>query len=434
MSRTCVSIGVTALSLAGVAGLLLAAAAPPAAAQDAAAVAAGGSGAQGDQPECMGDAEVPNPAVNCPDRFAWQVFVEVNAPAGNGTGQTVWQTWSTDDETFPCPPTPSECGGTGPPPRGCPVFPGESRTPAAAAGHQRSARAQQIDLQTPAPAPAAAEPPAGPPQTLEIVHRNRPTFDYIVANDLWYVEGLEKAFEDGFVFDFPTDAIEFKSNWRLLAEGDDPARYHTMVQDGSTYLLVAFHVSTKDLPNWFWSTFEHVDNPGRCDFIGCHDSFGVVPHDVPPHPKALNQQYPPGELTAPVQRWLAKLAPAFQNYRLKGSQTDYTTPTGLPTLLGNSVTEAGFVQTASCITCHGRATIGASGTSPYPTVAGLTPDFQSFNGPPRTEWYYSNERPLHRWSVQTDFVWAIPFKANSIDATETCCAQRETGGPPACQD
>jgi hypothetical protein len=31
--------------------------------------------------------------------------------------------------------------------------------------------------------------------------------------------------------------------------------------------------------------------------------------------------------------------------------------------------------------------------------------------------------------VQTDFVWAIPFKANSLASTKECCA---AGGPCQC--
>jgi hypothetical protein len=45
---------------------------------------------------------------------------------------------------------------------------------------------------------------------------------------------------------------------------------------------------TKDLPNWFWATFEHVDNPDRCKILGCHDSFGLTPGgDVSPALKEL---------------------------------------------------------------------------------------------------------------------------------------------------
>ena len=39
----------------------------------------------------------------------------------------------------------------------------------------------------------------------------------------------------------------------------------------------------------------------------------------------------------------AHLDPAYSNYCLKGSQTDFTDATGLAIRVGNSVTEKGFV-------------------------------------------------------------------------------------------
>jgi hypothetical protein len=36
------------------------------------------------------------------------------------------------------------------------------------------------------------------------------------------------------------------------------------------------HISSKDIPNWIWATFEHVGNPGRCDYTGCNDSYGEL--------------------------------------------------------------------------------------------------------------------------------------------------------------
>src|SRR5262245_5131417 len=55
--------------------------------------------ALGDKPECAKGGNVPNFSVNCADQFAWQKFFEVNAgkvPA--------FLTYSSDPDTFPCPP------------------------------------------------------------------------------------------------------------------------------------------------------------------------------------------------------------------------------------------------------------------------------------------------------------------------------------------
>ncbi len=393
-----------------------------------------------DQPECA-RGQVADMAVNCPDQFAWQRFVEVTTPVAPGVA--TFQSWSSDPDTFQCPPADIATCKKNPSAAGCPVWPSQ---PSASQAHpvtQRSVRLQSshpLDRSRGRKDAGAVDCWNIPPSWPELVYRNRATFQYIVDNGLWYVEALEAAFERGFVFNFPIDAIEVKTNWKpLTADEIASGRFFTWESGGQTLGLIAMHISTKDLPNWFWSTFEQADNLGRCDFLGCHDSFGSVPANIPPRPKELCQTYPAGELTPALEKMMAaaKLDPAFRHYRLKGAMTDFTTPTGSSVLVGNSITEAGFVQTASCMTCHARATIQATsaapmGLSPYPNIAGFTPEGQSYNGTPNPEWYYSTNHPIRRWSVQTDFVWAIPFRANSLYSTASCC----TNGPPsgsACQ-
>lgn len=387
-----------------------------------------------DQPECARGA-VGNMAVNCPDQFAWQRFIEVTTPLSPGVA--TFQSWSSDPDTFQCPPADFATCKKNPSATGCPVWPSQPSGRAHPVS-QRSARllgGPLLDRGRGRRGAGAVDCWNIPPSWPELIYRNRATFQYIVDHGLWYVEGLEAAFERGFVFNFPIDSIEVKTNWKPLTAAEIASgRFFTWETGGQTLGLAAMHISTKDLPNWFWSTFEQVDNLGRCDFLGCHDSFGSVPADIPPRPKELCQAYPAGELTPALQKMMdaAKLDLAFRHYRLKGAMTDFTTPTGSAVLVGNSITEAGFVQTASCMTCHARATIQATsgaplGLSPYPYIAGFTPEGQSYNGTPNPEWYYSTNHPLHRWSVQTDFVWAIPFRANSLYATASCC----TNGPPS---
>ncbi len=391
--------------------------------------------ALGDKPKCEKGGSVPNFSVNCPDQFAWTKFLDVVA------GEVpAFLSYSSDPDTFPCPPADGETCLANPEAQGCPVWPSGS-TGKRSLYSQRSVRQRsgRHDIRR-------------PPQddcwnyynlnNIEIVYRNRATFDYIKKHRLWYVEGIEEQFEKGFVYDFPIDSVEVKTNWLPLSETQvADRRYYTMTMNNpntgasQSYGLAAMHVSSKDLPNWFWATFEHVDNWGRCDFLGCHDSFGTIPSDVPSHDPRLCQVYPSGDLTPALKKMFddAGVLPVFKHYRLKGSMTDFTSATGSPNLLGNSITEAGFVPTASCITCHARAavqatangnpgTLGANGLSPYLNVAGFTPDGQSYNGTPDPNWYYSGNRPIRRYAVQTDFVWAIPFKASTVQATASCCS------------
>ena len=46
-------------------------------------------------------------AIHHPDLLAWKLFVEINAPANNGTNDVVWETWASDNETFPAQPDPA---------------------------------------------------------------------------------------------------------------------------------------------------------------------------------------------------------------------------------------------------------------------------------------------------------------------------------------
>jgi hypothetical protein len=358
---------------------------------------------------------------------------------------------------------------------------------------------QQLALRRATPTTAATSPvqfdmsPVG-----EEVQRNHPAFDYIVNNKLYYLEGLNDAFNNGFVVNFPKDAIEIKSVWIPFTDGKgdkvpllnphthkpflskgkfvypDPSRYHTITgtftdTSGNTYKtqfgLAGFHIMSKDTPIWTWQTWEQVDNPGRCDYLGCRDDFGAEQEVVPPDVGRKGQytsyavQYPAGRLRPELLRLFAAagITQEWSYYRLKGSQNNFTDTAGQPLLLGNSIAEAGFLQTASCITCHGRASIAPgsleSTTTPSsarllisdPTGQGLptrcanaTPKTpldahtlsafnnnvliagteQSFYGPPSATWFYespvnplSNKPGSHkRIYMQTDFVWVF-FKA-----------------------
>jgi hypothetical protein len=276
----------------------------------------------------------------------------------------------------------------------------------------------------------------------EEVHRNKVTFDYIIQNGLWYTEGIAAFFDRAAkaagndvefatkVVNLPRGAIEVKGNWIVIDEKDKPRFHWNYNEAGQLLGLVAMHITSKDLPNWFWCTFEHIDNPGRGDFIGIHDSFGAEPAHTPSHTDKAGQVYPPESLTEAVLKlferygYRGEWAEQFKNYRLKGAQVGYTDSAGRPLLLGNSVTEAGFVPTASCITCHARAAVDASGNSALPffgqqaelPLLGGDPlqPFLAYNGRPDPSWYFldtSNGSTLR--NLQTDFVWAIPFKAHS---------------------
>ncbi len=86
---------------------------------------------------------------------------------------------------------------------------------------------------------------------------------------------------------------------------------------------------------------------------------------------------------------------------------------GSPTLLGSSINEGGFVNTASCISCHVQASVNARGENGVPGV-GATGCLNMLgigtviSGPPEIGYLYDRGTSNQR-AVQTDFVWSILF-------------------------
>lgn len=341
----------------------------------------------------------PDPAMNHPDRVAWQLFVEANAPAATaGNNNARFETWASDSDTFR--PTPQWPAGAP-----SPLVP---HVPVLV-----QFRGRQPGLQPHVPAPGGSG---------EEVRRNKAAFDFIKDNKLYLQDDLKQAFAAGKTITFPLDAIEVKANW-VPASTVDASLYHTnTASDGKSYALVSMHIISKAVPNWTWATFEHRNNAGRCDYIGCRDDFGATVKYVAPK-TPLGGQYPACDKTQEVKKLFTdgKLAAVWDNYCLKGSQADFTTATGLPTHLGNSVTENGFVASSSCMTCHSRASVKSDGSDAQ--GAGFLPNGQSPNGAPNPAWFWSNPgKPNQKLiALQADFVWAIPFCALPHGATQGPC-------------
>lgn len=338
----------------------------------------------------------------------------------------------------------------------------------------------------------------------ELTIRNKVFHDYLFTNNLYNANGVIDVFkvnqknlqteapyrranhssQDGKSgalsrVDLPPDAIMIKSNWLhhdlavALGLPDDPKQYiskllqtqidlqalgiskseQTCNLEGTHY-LVAFHISSKDIPNWVWTTFEHISLPGRCDVTGCNDAYGYASGDknrptgtadnyVKPNQYSDQLNSPsivfnpdrgyPLEIIRPEwDKLLAQLnigsgsstsqvEPdpediAWRNFRLKGSQVEFVNSIGQSTLLGNSVTEAGFMDGSSCISCHARAgaALKSDGSANFLALSvferSLT-DFgyaRSHYGIPDPFWFYNdnNSRP-NMLVMQTDFIWGF---------------------------
>jgi hypothetical protein len=353
---------------------------------------AGGSVAYGQAP--------PLPWGQNPDMLAWQTFVQVVAPAGNPQNTNVeFETWASDQDIYSA----------------NPQWPGTGATKAltiSALGNshlrprlpQVIAPGQCVQGYDKTVAKQAGFPADG--CIGEEVRRNWASFQYIVANNLYSHAGLAQRYQNGPKVDFPADAIELKADWARvqdvvkwlnLTEQQVEQRYYTnTATDGTTttkYALLSFHFSTKLLHNWFWTDFENENNPGRCDDIGCHDSFGAVKANVQPRVPVWKSYGSCAKTNAALTMFSnAGISSVWQHYCLKGTQTTSFTE---PLRLGNSVIEAINasvpINKSSCISCHAYASFDNKGYANYDAAGGN---------------YIGNIVPsrLHGY-VTNDFVW-----------------------------
>jgi hypothetical protein len=315
--------------------------------------------------ELMAQGSTPS-AINAPDSFAWALFQELNADAGLNDGRVVWETWKSannDTDIF-------LLNGGEPPPWRAPSASTAIKT-LSQEPLQEGLRRREAGLPEPQFDPNVGE--------GNEVRLNRSAFEFVLTNELYHQAGQVKALTQALPVEFPIEAREIKAQWRRLTPQQDPARYHTaaIARNGvaETWGLTSLHITTKDLPNWFWATFEHIDNPDREAEVPSRDRAGL--------PSALKGT-----------KW--------EHYALRGTQVDFTTARGVPTILASSQIERRFQRTSSCITCHARATIAADSTR----LRVFRGPNDGFVGTPDPNWFLSGPDGSQKF-FQMDFVWSL---------------------------
>jgi hypothetical protein len=287
-------------------------------------------------------------AVRDPDRFAWHMFVALTWPADEASrmpasdrpygdpGPVMFETWAQAEQVYL--------------PKGAEPPPWEEIDWSGTRMLSKRSVPRQIamfrDISSVRSGKVSDE--------HEEVRLNRATFDYIRQNGLYSVEGQQWYFYNRRPISFPPGAIEVQAVWRPIGE-EDKARYQwAEFRDPKRkrrylYGLTALHIQSKVLPNWFWATFEHVDNPYRPGLFdegwlnASRDSVACPASEL-----ACNRA--PTGFGLQGTRW--------ENYRLRGTQIGYVDGDGNPVILANSELETGFQQSASCMSCHVRSTIG----------------------------------------------------------------------------
>jgi hypothetical protein len=288
-----------------------------------------------------------------PDFVAWEVFTQVVADSNAaGAKELEFETWATDADLY------------------------ESSPPQWPSGESPA----REDCKTVFDRVAAEE--SGFPADgciREEVRRNWAAFRYIVSHGLTSKAGFAKAFAQRLNVDLPADSIQVKADWVKISDlsrwvdmSEDEVRriYYTRLerdaQIDTEYALVALHLNSKRWKNWLWATFEHRLNPGRCDELGCHDTFGAAAADIAPREPA-NGDYGDCQKTPSLIAMFANagLEAVWLNYCLKGTQVAFAGKGGGPNRLGNSVIDRinGHIPIAqsSCMTCHALASFDRSG-------------------------------------------------------------------------
>lgn len=308
-------------------------------------------------------------AINDPDLYAWRLFVALNWPANVSQRQadpnrvfgeaatTVWESWKLssgpNDQVF-------LNGGIDP---GDWIASNDDGLQVPMERRVKDFETEPLQQRLRMGRGHADFDPNRAINELNENHLNKDAYDFIRERELYNIEGQEKLFDDAkklfeaaakqnrivapyeYKLHFPIGSKEIKAQWRQINSEDKP-RYHWAeftANDGSKLLfgLTAIHITTKDIPNWFWATFEHTDNPTRT---------GAEAWQTPSVDSSADSRgFPPG-LGIEGTRW--------ENYRLRGTQVDFTDSFGDPTILANSQIEKGFQMSSSCITCHARAAIG----------------------------------------------------------------------------
>jgi hypothetical protein len=249
------------------------------------------------------------------DAFIWELVTQFAAPVSPAKpSPVVFETWASDEETFNTNPQ----WPSGPRPLKFHVSVLQRMKTGQPAG---PAPAFKIDVACNPPTGGAVGmfPASGTPTpcVAEQVARNRVEFDYIVNNKLNTQTGLAAAYKSGLTVEMPIEAIALKGDWvptavllqwipQLGTLDRIRQLYHTTTSDSVEYALVSMHVASRQNPNWVWGTLEHEMNPGRCDYIGCYDSFGAQVPVVQPNKASFNTQYGACAKTPALEALMAK--------------------------------------------------------------------------------------------------------------------------------
>jgi plastocyanin len=276
----------------------------------------------------------------------------------------------------------------------------------------------QFGLSDPSRGPISvlSHPSVTDPREFE-VRMNRSTYETIRKGRLYSVEGLAAKFEEAKrsnnikIVQFELESKEVKAKWVKLTNEADKQRYHwrtidTRQPDGTTkpevWGLSGLHIITKDVPDWFWTDFEHVNQ----------EPAALAEGRPSVDPTTRGPNAPSG--SNGVRR--ETVGSKWEHYRLRGVQLHFFDQFGNATELSNTLIEPLKSGPSSCITCHAKAAVSNRvnhTTAGFPfMIDALNADFVA--GAPDPKLYRKDGKPDGEiLYVPTDFLWSMAFRARN---------------------
>jgi hypothetical protein len=328
------------------------------------------------------------------EQLAWSWFFWVNSPVA-GAGPKAWEAWRPTSTVYlPDGHVPAPWGQTPAPP---PAVIAQAQKD----GLNTNLPFHNLDSDVQSDGLALRDRLGAPAQNVRYeISMNQDMFSYILSNGIYNINGQQAMAEANRPTDFPWNAFELKTSWIWIGSDSQYQQlkdkfyivnaYYALA-DGSgkpnglykvgRAALTGMHITSKPVPQWFWVTFQNVNDA----------QYTQVTNKLPIAPAVVhaNQKY---------RAQLKSMGSVFANYQLIGTQWQFVDSAGKPLLLANSQIESAFQLASSCTTCH--ATASYSATQGYFNLVkqqngGIT--------------YYTGEPPVDQLKAYNtlDFIWSL---------------------------
>jgi hypothetical protein len=244
------------------------------------------------------------------------------------------------------------------------------------------------------------------------IRQNQSTFDYIVEQKLFSIDGQVAFAAATGNQDFNFESIEVKTAWTWLDPTNTPpvcraenyfttnAYFQTLDNNGKPtgyqtglMALTGIHIITKALPQWVWITFEQTNNE-TC--IGSRRAIPIA-----------------ADVVAENRKMQPLLKGKWANYMMVGVQTEVGTAQE-PIVLANTQIEYAFQPRSSCITCHSIASVATH--FPVKPEDNLRMSYVNLTSSPP---YFIGPAPSLGAFKSMDFLWSLEhaYRLNTVDST-----------------